>query len=117
MQLFSIAFDVGYACRECQTSDLVLDDDIDSRTWTCKSCGQSADIELERKNGGKYFVQRVPVSTIEVGERVVLADSTTHQHLVLASNKGKGKKSSWYIAFEGHGHEIVAPSTFYNRLH
>src|SRR5690606_40229374 len=49
------------SCTHCETENLDRFEDLNDRTWTCKTCGEPVLVELENSDGDKHYVQAQPV--------------------------------------------------------
>ncbi|MGA4449521.1 hypothetical protein ACPA0O_19890 [Ectopseudomonas chengduensis] len=91
--------------------------DLDSRTWTCRTCQQSVYIEMADKDGNHFIVERVPAREIRAGDFIVYrerAGITAGE--VTGSNAYHGKGRLWYLAVAQFGHDKISPEQYISRI-
>ncbi|MCY1305775.1 hypothetical protein [Pseudomonas delhiensis] len=110
-------YDVSYSCTHCKTDNLNRFEDLNDRTWTCKTCDEPVLVELEGNDGNKHYVRRCTAKELEVGDFIYLDhDVDAGAIRVLASSKATVKGNFWHLALEGVGSERVHPDRYYNRI-
>ncbi|MBT9239289.1 hypothetical protein KKQ11_26045 [Pseudomonas sp. MG-2] len=110
-------YDVSYSCTHCETDDLDRFEDLNDRTWTCKTCDEPVLVELENSGGDKHYVRRCPARELQSGDFIYLDhDVDAGAIRVLASSKATVKGNFWHLALEGIGSERVHPDRYYNRI-
>lgn len=110
-------FDHSYSCTHCETENLDRFEDLDDRTWTCKTCGEPVLVELENSDGDKHYVRRCPANELEAGDYIYQEhDVDAGAIRVMASSKATVKGNFWHLALEGIGSARVHPERYYNRV-
>lgn len=91
--------------------------DLDSRTWTCRTCQQSVYIEMVDKAGNSQLVERVPAREIRVGDYLVYRTNTgIDANLVTGSNPHRFKAGRWYLAVKDFGSDNLSPAQYVSRI-
>lgn len=111
-------FDKGYICTnpDCESTNLDPDDDLNDRTWTCNTCGESVLVEMADDAGTKkYQVRRHPAKDLVPGDYIVQEHDLQGGILrVLGSSQAHGKGNKWFLGLQGFGSLTVEPDRYFN---
>jgi hypothetical protein len=109
-------FDLTHTCRTGHTQPDHLTD-LDSRTWTCRTCQRSVHIEMADKGDNHFIVERVPAREIRAGDLIVYRDrARITVGEVTGSNPYQGKGRLWYLAVAQFGHDKISPEQYVSRI-
>lgn len=110
-------FDQDHKCPQSpNVPDHVVD--LDSRTWTCRTCQQPVLIDMTDKAGNSYTVERRPAREIRRNDYIVYrVKSGLASGLVNGSNPHKFTKGKWYLAVEDFGSDSkLSPEQYISRI-
>ncbi len=105
--------------QACPTGDDYPDHptDLDSRTWTCRTCKQSVYIDMADKAGNRFTVERRPAREIHEDDFVVYREKAgITAGRVTASNPYRGKGRLWHLAVEAFGSDRISPEQYVSRI-
>ncbi|MCI1021496.1 hypothetical protein HWD96_04570 [Pseudomonas putida] len=89
--------------------------DLDSGTWTCRTCRQSVWIDLPNPPGPALTVERVPARDVRVGDYLVCRIKAGHETLKVHVSKADRRHAGrWDLRIERHGPLPMAAIQYVN---